>query len=104
VHQAVQKLIALGPLPPNDALDEQQADQYSEALDALPTNPTAEEAVALLTVFPPDETTSFGLAWTILHTIEASPAWPIWDELDDRNWWVTYLRESCERAGMTRPV
>jgi hypothetical protein len=78
-------------------LDEPRAERYVDAIDALGLPPTAEEAVALLTVFPSDESTSFALAWSILHAIEASPAWPVWSALD-RNWWVTYLRERSERA------
>ena len=37
--------------------------------------------------------TSLGLASSLLHAIEASPDRPVWSALDDRNWWVTYLRE-----------
>jgi hypothetical protein len=103
MRRDVEILLALGPLPAKDALDEQSARQYQDAIDALPAAPTAEEAVALLGIFPPDDSSSFGLAWSILHVIEASPEWPVWPALDDRNWWITHLRESCERAGLTRP-
>jgi hypothetical protein len=98
MRREFEHLVGLGPLPANDALDEAAARLYEEAIDALPV-PTGDEATALLSIFPPDDSTSFGLAWSILHAVEASPAWPVWDALDDRNWWVSHLRERCERAG-----
>ena len=95
-------LVALGRLPQDDSIDESAARPYVEAFDALKEIPTAEEAVALVDIFPSDESTALGLAWSLVHAIEASPAWPVWSALDDRNWWVTYLRERCERAGLQR--
>lgn len=97
------ELVALGPLPADNALNEEAAQQYVAAIDALPTLPTAEEVLALVGILPPDDSTSFGLAWSILHAIEASPAWPLWSALDDRTWWITYLRERCERGGLMPP-
>jgi len=99
-HEFVE-LVRLGPLPADDDLDEDAARRYVGAIDSLPPLPTAEEAVALVAIFPPDDSTAFGLAWSILHTIEASPSWPVWSALDDRNWWVSYLRERCVRAGLS---
>ena len=93
----------LGRLPADDGLDEEAAQRYTDAIDGLQDAPTADEASALIRVLPPDDSTAFGLAWGILHAIEASPAWPLWTELDDRNWWVRFLRERCERGGLTPP-
>ena len=70
-------LLSLGPLPAADALTEQQTGSYVEALTNAPDAATAEEATALVGLFPPDETTAFGLAWTLVHTIESSPEWPV---------------------------
>jgi hypothetical protein len=66
-------LVALGPLPADDDLDEASAKPYVEALDQLLDAPTAEEAAALVGLFPPDESRSLGLAWPLLHAIETSP-------------------------------
>ena len=96
-------LVRLGALPADDALDEQEAHRYQAAIEALPPYASAEEAVALVNTLPPDDSTSFGLAWAVLHAIEASPAWPIWAALDDRNWWVSHLRARCTRAGLAPP-
>ncbi|HEX9380008.1 MAG TPA: hypothetical protein VF891_00800 [Gaiellaceae bacterium] len=98
-----EKLVAFGPLPASDELDEATTRRYGDAISALPEAPTADEAVALIDLFPPDESTAFGLVWSILHKIESSPDWPIWSALDDRNSWVTRLRLSCERAGFYPP-
>lgn len=98
------ELLLLGQLPPEDDLDEDEASRFVIALDGLQSAPTAEEAVALVSILPPDDSTSLGLAWSVLHAIEAAPEWPIWSALDDRNWWVTLLRRRCERAGLARPA
>jgi hypothetical protein len=77
----------------------QAARQYEEAVEALPPDPTAEEAVALVELLPPDDSTAFGLAWSILHAIEASSAWPVWEALDDHSVWVRRLRERASAPG-----
>lgn len=99
MRQEVEELIRLGPLPADDALDEETARRCTDAIDALPVELTAEEAHALIGILPPDDSTAFGLAWSVLHAIEASPSWPLWSSLDDRSWWVTLLRGRCSRAG-----
>jgi hypothetical protein len=104
VRAEFERLIALGRLPTDADLDDEIAKPYVEAIDALSERPTAEEAAALLDVLPADKSTSFGLAWSIVHAIESSPEWPVWSVLDDRNWWVTYLRQRCERAGLHPPA
>jgi len=97
-------LVALGPLPAHKGVDETSARPYVEALDQLTEVPTAKEAIALVGLLPPDESTSLGSAWSLVHAIEASPDWPVWSALDDRNWWVAQLRERCERAGISPPT
>ena len=95
-------LMQLGPFPADDDLDEATARHYVEAIDAIMESvpPTPEEALALIEIFPPDDSDALELAWPVLHAIEASPHWPLWSALDDRNWWVTLLRRRCERAGL----
>lgn len=93
VRREFEDLLSLGPLPAADALTEQQAEMYGEALRHLPDAPTAEEAAALVGLLPPDETTAFGLAWTLVHAIEASPEWPVWDALAGEGWWRSVLRD-----------
>jgi hypothetical protein len=73
--------LSLGQLPAADALTERQAERFAEFLGHLPDAPTGVEAAALVGLLPPDETTAFGLAWTVVHSIESSPEWPRWEVL-----------------------
>ena len=75
------RLVELGPLPTED--DERPEDEivallseYERNLDALERPVTDEEAMALLKVFHPSGDSCFGLAWTLLHSIETAPNWP----------------------------
>lgn len=104
MRREVEALIRLGPLPADDALDEETASRFVDALNGLPASPTGEEAEALVAILPPDDSAAVGLAWTLLHAVEASPEWPVWSALDDRNWWVTRLRQRCELGGLARPA
>ena len=85
-------LHGLGPLPGADDLSSEQAQQYAQAIERLPA-PTAEEATALVDLLPPDESTSFGLAWSLVHAIESCREWPVWEALDDETPWRSVLRE-----------
>jgi hypothetical protein len=98
VRDEFRELVELGPLPAGDALGHEQARQYTEVIDRLPGPPTADEAAALVGLLPPDESTSFGLAWSLVHTVESSPEWPVWEALDGRNWWRTLLRERLSKG------
>jgi hypothetical protein len=100
MREEIQELLRLGQLPSGDDLGEEEASQFADAIDGLPSSLTAAEAVALTSILPADDSTSFGLAWSVLHAIEAASGWPIWSALDDRNWWVTLLRKRGERGGL----
>jgi len=101
-HEYVE-LRQLGRLPSNDALDETAAADFQAAISVLPPPQNEEETLQLIAALPEDDSTAFGIAWGLLHNIEASPGWPIWAALDDSNWWVTFLRSRAERAGSARP-
>jgi hypothetical protein len=73
---------------------------YRAALAVLPSPPTRDEVIALLDVFPLDDATMFGLAWTLLHYVEAAPDWPYVESLDDRSWWLSFLRERADRGAL----
>lgn len=92
VRPEITDLLALGALPGADDLSAEQAERYAEAIERLPT-PTAEEASALVDLLPPDESTSFGLAWSLVHAIESCPEWPVWDALGDETPWQSVLQE-----------
>jgi hypothetical protein len=58
----------------------------------------------LLLLLPDGGDTASGLNWTILHAIEASPVWPLWDTLrSDENEWAKILRRRLANAGIQPP-
>ena len=98
----VQAIVALGRMPSDeDEPDEGGIWRWQRALDALDAPLTAEEAVPLLECFPPDGSTTFGLAWTLLHAIESAPYNAGFvEQLDDRSPWVRLLRDRAIRGGL----
>jgi hypothetical protein len=99
MRQAVIALAELGQMPDERAAPEtvQAYEQLVQELDPPASN---EEARVLLDVLPRDDSTLFGLAWSVLHLIETAPGWPDVDALDDRGWWVKILRERAQRGGL----
>ena len=71
IRSEVPQLIALGPFPASADADEHDIDRRGALLTNIKPPLTHEEAAALLLCFGPDE--AFGLAWTLLHLIEATP-------------------------------
>ena len=66
---------------------------HEDALHAIPRPVTDKEAAALLGVFHPDGSTSFGLAETLVVLIETAPGWPDYDALArHRGEYIDYLR------------
>ncbi|MFF6786886.1 hypothetical protein [Streptomyces sp. NPDC012510] len=66
----VRAFVADGPLPDWDA-SEQEIDARVRQLNAITAPVSAEEAVALVGCFGPDD--CYGVAWTLLHLIETGP-------------------------------
>jgi hypothetical protein len=96
VRVAVETLVALGRMPTEEEADEATVEAFEVAVGALESPATDEEAAALLDVLPATEATMFGAAWAVLHFIETSPGWPLQGQLDDRTWWVTFLRQRAD--------
>lgn len=96
MRECVRELINLGPLPSDEHASVEQLQAIESAL-AQVTRPVAgEEVLALLTIFPSDESSCFGLAWSVLHLIETAPGWPLAQaRLHAANPWV---RKMLERA------
>ena len=55
--------------------DEIRVQRFVEVIDALPAPDTQVEIESILKTFPSGGDTYFGVAWTLLHTLEASPLW-----------------------------
>ncbi len=76
-----------------DQLDPAQLDAAVKLLDALVHPLSSDDIRALMCLLPREGDLAHGLNWTILHAIEASPEWPLWDTLQDRKgeWVRTFL-------------
>ncbi len=99
VQHGVTTLLRLGQMPVETDADEETVKRFQEGVEALVAPASDDEAIALLNVLPQDDDSLFGLAWSVLGFIETAPNWPDRTALDDRNWWVTFLRERAERGG-----
>ena len=71
IRLEVQQLIDLGPFPASGEADEGDIDRRGALISSIKPPLTQEEAASLLVCFGPDE--AFGLAWALLHLIEATP-------------------------------
>lgn len=102
VRAEVQRLIELGRMPSeSDDPPQEVVDRYVAALDGLQSALTDDEAAALLDLFPQGDAGLYEVEWTLLHAIESAPYGPAFlAQLDDRSWWVKYLRERAERGGL----
>ena len=103
VQDAVKRLQGIGHQL-TDELDAQQLAVVTTYIDAL-THPLSPDDIrALLLLLPEGGDTAAGLNWSILHAIEASPVWPLWDALrNDRSEWVQILRRRLANAGLHPP-
>jgi hypothetical protein len=96
---AVRRVLSIGRLPSDDSdPDCALLGEWQSALDAVDSPVTEEEAVALVGCLPPDESTAFGLAWTLVHIIESAAIGPAFiASLDERSWWTMQLRDRLNR-------
>lgn len=97
IRSEVQQLVDLGPFPASADADEYDIDRRGALLTAIKPPLTHEEAEALLACFGPDE--AFGLAWALLHLIEAAPGGaPIFTKpKPSDNEWVRTLWDRSHR-------
>lgn len=105
MRDVVSKLASLGRLPDEASAEQADLDERVALLDRVGLErPSRDEVLALLPLFPADDNTCFGLAWTLLHIIEDSPDWPIWESLDDISGeWAETLSIRLTNAGYQRP-
>lgn len=104
VHDTVASLLQVAPKL-TDELDVLRLRQAEGLLKALPRQLSADDIRSLVSLFPNEGNTAFGLNWTILHAIEAAPDWPLWDALSDHsNEWVRILLMRLANAGIRPPL
>lgn len=90
--------MALGPMPSEASATHEKVEAFEKYLAVIAKPVTDEEAEALVKLFGPDE--CYGLSWTLLHSIETAPGWPLRDCLVNiSNEWIKLLRERAERSG-----
>jgi len=102
MQQVVSQLLQVAPKITTD-MGPPEMDEAVALLDALSDPPAADDIAALISLLPSDGDDACGLNWTILHSVEASPHWPLWDLLGDReNEWVNIFLIRLENAGIRR--
>lgn len=85
-------------------LTQAELDQLVPLIKALQTPVTREDVEALVSLLPADGDDAFEVNWTILHAIESSPLWPIWDAIaDPNNEWHLRLVHRLANAGVLHP-
>lgn len=85
-------------------LTQVQLDTLVSLVDSLETPMTREDVAALVSLLPSDGDDAFEVNWTILHAVEASPLWPIWDVIaDPNNEWHRRLAHRLANAGIVPP-
>ncbi|HYE46648.1 MAG TPA: hypothetical protein VEA44_12850 [Caulobacter sp.] len=103
MQRAVEKLLKIAPKITDD-LDETTLDALMDQLDALQRPVSEADVAGLISLFPAEGDTGYGLNWTVLHAIEACEAWPIWSLLEDRsNEWIDRLAIRLANAGLHPP-
>ncbi|MGV3549947.1 hypothetical protein [Rhizobium sp.] len=99
MQNAVKKLCGVS----NKLTDDLNASQLTAAtkhIDALAHPLSPQDIRALMPLLPSGGDTAAGLNWALLHAIEASPDWPMWDLLGDQsNEWVCIFRIRLANAG-----
>ena len=73
-------------------------------VDDLPAGLSADDITVLLKLLPETGDTASGVNWTILHRIEASPDWPLWDLIAEPDHeWHMILRTRLKYGGYEPP-
>jgi hypothetical protein len=105
MRDEIARLVSLGPLPSerDDSVTDAALAQIKELiLAALPLRPLSEEeACALAKVFGPDE--CYEMAWTLVHMIESTPGWPMWECLPTEPEWRDIMLTRLRNVGLTPP-
>ncbi len=104
VQKAVRELCEISAKLTDD-LDAEQLNAATKIIDALIYPLGFDDIRALISLLPQDGDTASGLNWSILHAIEATPDWPLWDTLEDeRSEWVRIFRLRLANGGFFPPA
>jgi len=99
----VQRLVALGPMPDEDA-EPEAIDRWADGLKAIPPPISDAEAALLARCFPPDM--GYGVGHRLLHLLETAPGWNIAlaETINDEEWRASALSaiRNANRGGSTK--
>ncbi len=84
-RKEVLDVLELGVLPRESNADVQELERWEHAIARIPQPVTLEEARALMGAFGPDD--CFGLAWSLLRTIETCGACVVAEQPDESDEW-----------------
>lgn len=70
-YRALQRLGQMS----EESATQEDIDRFVEATDQLPAPGTEDEIEVILQTLPRNGETYYGVAWTLLHCLEASPLW-----------------------------
>ena len=105
VQPAVAELLSLTPVLADD-VEFAIIERATPILDRLTHLLSQADIRALFSLLPPGGDTAYGLNWAILHAIEASPSWPMWELLptaDEGHEWRDIFSIRLENGGYKRP-
>ncbi|WP_425147886.1 hypothetical protein [Deinococcus sp.] len=102
-----QQLDQLGQMP-GDEVPSELIDRYVQVTDALPVPESADEIAVIVRTFPKFGQTFQGVAWTLLHCLEASPLWLATaveyrqQAFGPEDEWMETLQRRIDKAGMDK--
>jgi hypothetical protein len=77
MRSSIEKIRTLGVMPGDATADDQAVKRWEEAVGSIELPVSCEEATVLMGALPHDESSCFGLAWTMLHAIETAPGYGV---------------------------
>lgn len=87
-----------------DDLSQDQLDEATSLIDQLRHPVFGEDIGALVSLLRSEGDTACGLNWAILHAIESSPEWPIWELISDPDHeWHSILWARLRNGGFHPP-
>ena len=76
MQKAIQSMVALGPIPSEDTIEQEELEMWDDLIMHQVQEPlTDEEGLAISGLFGPDS--CFGLNYKLMHLLETAPGWPV---------------------------
>ena len=100
IRSPVAELATTGRLPAETDADAALIEKIQNQLAGIEQPVTDEEASLLCGMFSPTDDSCFGLAWSLLHTVESAPGWPLWHVIDSTvGPWAVLMRQRASNDG-----